>query len=298
MISASTDFDESLLETYTDEDIVHHIHQSPTLTTTRKESIRLLSHNLVSKLVPWPQEHRDEVAAMEMARSVGVIVPAVRRIIQLPSEDYVIVMERVHGQTLEQLWPQLGLWATIRVGWQLRSYISSLRTITVQTSGGLKSGKTRSEWIQGMYGPTLHASPYVFCDYLNWWLVKARPSNCEPLPRLLLSPPREHVLVHQDLAPRNMILDSKSRLWVVDWDRSGFYPPFMEYLGMEGPERAMPWLAARNLTAWWGRVRWSLFCLIACGYSSLHRTGRDALVIVRQRSLRYKLEKPVHSARY
>lgn len=39
-------------------------------------------------------------------------------------------MERVHGQTLEQLWSQLGLWATIRVAWQLRSFILSLRTIT------------------------------------------------------------------------------------------------------------------------------------------------------------------------
>jgi len=128
--------------------------------------------------------------------------------------------------------------------------------------------------------------------------MKARPSNCQPLPRLLLSPPREHILIHQDLAPRNMILDSSGHVWLVDWGRSGFYPAFMEYLGMEGPEGAMPWLAARSLTARWGRFRWSLFCLIACGYFRLHSKGRAALAVVRQRSLRFRLEKPAHSVRY
>lgn len=95
-----------------------------------------------------------------------------------------------------------------------------------------------------------------------------------------------------------MIIDLSGRLWLVDWGRSGFYPAFMEYLGMERLERAMPWLAARNLVSWWGRCRWSLFCLIICGYSHLHAKGRAMLAVVRQRSLRYKLEKPVHSVRY
>ena len=67
---------------------------------------------------------------------------------------------------------------------------------------------------------------------------------------------------------------------------------------MEGPERAMPWLAARTLMAWWGRSRWSLFSFIACGYSRLHSEGRAALAIVAQRSLRFKLQKPVHSVLY
>ncbi|KAM6500102.1 kinase-like protein [Amanita muscaria] len=293
-----SEFHEALLDTYSDEEVIYHVNQSPNLITTRTESIRVLSHHLVAKSIPWPQNHHDEIDAMEKARSVGVNVPAVCRIIPFPDGNHLIVMERIHGETLEQLWPRLGLWATIRIAWQLRSFISALRTVNSQKTGGLHSGKAHSEWIQGINIPVLHASPSLFCDYLNWWLVKARPSNCLPLPQLLLSPPREHVLVHQDLAPRNMILDSSGHLWLVDWGRSGFYPAFMESLGMEGPERAMPWLATRSLTAWWVRIRWSLFCLIACGYSHMHSKGQAALAIVRQRSLRFRLEKPVHSVRY
>ena len=68
---------------------------------------------------------------------------------------------------------------------------------------------------------------------------------------------------------------------------------------MEGPEGAMPWFAARTLIAWWGRLRWSLLCLIAYGYSRQISKGRVALAIVRQRSLKFKLEKPVlYSIRY
>ncbi|KAF8838344.1 kinase-like protein [Paxillus ammoniavirescens] len=293
-----SEFNEALLNTYTDEQVTYRVNQSPTLTTTRTESIRLLSDHLVAKSVPWPEDYRDETDVMDKARSVGVNVPAVRRIVPLPEGDHLVVMERIHGKTLEQLWPGLGLWSTIRIAWQLRSFVSALRTATSQKTGGVSSGCVNSEWIQGINGPVPHASPTLFCDYLNWWLVKARPSNCQPLPQLLLSPPRDHVLVHQDLAPRNMILDLSGRLWLVDWGRSGFYPAFMEYLGMEGPERAMPWLAAQSLASWWGRCRWFLFCSIACGYSRLHSKGRAVLAVVRQRSLRYKLEKPPHSVRY
>ncbi|KAI6146164.1 hypothetical protein BKA82DRAFT_29566 [Pisolithus tinctorius] len=65
----------------------------------------------------------------------------------------------------------------------------------------------------------------------------ATPPHCETPSSEL---PREHVLVHQDPAPLNMILDSGGRLWLVDWGHSSFYPAFMEYLEMEEPERAMP----------------------------------------------------------
>ena len=293
-----SEFNEALLDTYSDEEVMYYFDQSPNLTTTRIESIRVLSHRLVAKALPWPQNHHDEIAAMERTRSVGVYVPTVRRVVPFSPEGHLLVMERIHGETLEQLWPRLGIWATIRIAWQLRSFVSALRTVTSQKTGGLRSGEVRSEWVQGMYVPVSHASPAAFCDYLNWWLLKARPSNCRPLPQLALSPPREHVLVHQDLAPRNMILDSNGRLWLVDWGHSGFYPAFMEKLGMEGPEGAMPWLAARTLIAWWGRLRWSLFSLIACGYSRMHSKGRAALGFVLHRSLRFKLEKPVNSVKY
>ncbi|KIN95740.1 hypothetical protein M404DRAFT_17017 [Pisolithus tinctorius Marx 270] len=106
--------DEALPDTCTDEAVAHHVDQSPTLTTTRTESVCVLSHNLVAK-----------TDAIEKVRSVCVNVPAIRRIVPLPEEDRLIVMKRIHGETMEQLWPRLRLWTTIRIAWELRSFVSA-----------------------------------------------------------------------------------------------------------------------------------------------------------------------------
>lgn len=66
------------------------------------------------------------------------------------------------------------------------------------------------------------------------------------------------VLTHHDLAPRNLMVDSSRRLWLVGWDYAGWYPPYFEYAAMHkfhAPET-------------WGRLdrrRWNLFAWIATG---------------------------------
>ena len=37
------------------------------------------------------------------------------------------------------------------------------------------------------------------------------------------------VFTHFDLSPRNLILDEGNRLWVIDFQLSGFYPQWFEY---------------------------------------------------------------------
>lgn len=33
------------------------------------------------------------------------------------------------------------------------------------------------------------------------------------------------VLTHQDIAPRNLILDAQGKVWIIDWSLAGVYPP-------------------------------------------------------------------------
>ena len=40
------------------------------------------------------------------------------------------------------------------------------------------------------------------------------------------------VFTHFDLSPRNLILDKRNRLWVIDFELSGFYPKWFEYVGV------------------------------------------------------------------
>ncbi|KAL1706693.1 kinase-like protein [Schizophyllum commune] len=266
-MSLERPFDESTLFSYTDDEIVHFITNSPRLHTTRPEAVRRLSPRLVAKPVPYLINPQDEVLAMDRARSVGVTVPVVHRVVPYKKGRHYLVMDFVDGMTLEQLWKTIGLLAAIRLALQLRSHLRAMATVTSQTTGGLHSGQVRSEWIHGVYGPVDHASPPMFTNHLNWWLTNFKPPQCD----FLLEFSLYHILVHQDLAPRNMILDRKDRLWIIDWGHAGFYPPFMEYGGLEPGCEAMPWIYVRTWAAWWWRLKWSLFRWVACGFGWRHK---------------------------
>ncbi|KAL1735763.1 kinase-like protein [Schizophyllum commune] len=291
-MSIEKPFDETAISSYTDVELLHYITNSPHLQTTRPEAVRRLSSHLVAKPVPYLIDPQDEVLAMERARSVGVPVPVVHRVVPYKKGRHFLVMNFVDGMTLEQLWKTIGLLATVRLALQLRSHLCAMATVNSQTTGGLHSGQVRSEWIHGVYGPVDHASPPMFTNHLNWWLTNFKPPQCD----FLLEPSLYHILVHQDLAPRNMILDRKDRLWIIDWGHAGFYPPFMEYVGIEPGCEAMPWIYARTWTAWCWRLKWSLFRWVACGFGWRYKKQLTALSAVRQRSLTYRFARGPHSA--
>ncbi|RAH80812.1 hypothetical protein BO86DRAFT_274124, partial [Aspergillus japonicus CBS 114.51] len=39
---------------------------------------------------------------------------------------------------------------------------------------------------------------------------------------------RQLELVHQDISPRNLVLDEAGNVWLVDWADAGAYPPAFE----------------------------------------------------------------------
>lgn len=40
------------------------------------------------------------------------------------------------------------------------------------------------------------------------------------------------VLTHNDLIMRNVIVGRDGKLWLVDWEWTGFYPPYFEQIAM------------------------------------------------------------------
>lgn len=300
MTTIEAPFLEQKLDDYTDEELATYITHAPNILTVREEAIRALSPCLVAKTIIWTCSPWDEVRALEQAAAVGIRVPTVRRVVSLPHDAHAIIMDRIHGHTLEQLWPSLTLWQTLCVSWQLRRAVAAMRSVKVQTTGGIHSGKVISQWVQGRHKPVLHATPKIFTDYLNWWLVSACPSVWAPRPDLLLQPPTHHVLVHQDLVPRNIIMDSSDRLWIVDWGLSGYLPAFMEFVGMEdGPYSGdHELICSRSWSTWFARLRWRMVCIIACGWHRKYKAQCVAMANVGYLSTRFPLQQPVHSVCY
>lgn len=91
-----------------------------------------------------------------------------------------------------------------------------------------------------------NAGPFASQEELAAWLAH----KCDVNRRMRHVPPPNVsfdfslplVLTHLDLHPQNIILDTNHRLWIIDWEFSGFYPQWFEYAVMRrGWDILGPW---------------------------------------------------------
>jgi thiamine kinase-like enzyme len=89
---------------------------------------------------------------------------------------------------------------------------------------------------QRCHGPALlfhlrDHGPFQNTRQLLDYFSKRLRSNCARYEDAYDSQPL--VLTHNDLCMRNIIVGRDGKLWLVDWEWSGFYPPFCEYIAMK-----------------------------------------------------------------
>lgn len=261
------EFNDELLMTYDDETLVSYIRQCPR--TKESGAVYHLSPNLIVK-AHEPECEKDGVKAMEIARDIGVRAPNVKRIVELEkSRRTFVIMEKIHGSNLYDCWQQLGWLTTFKLAFQLRGYIRRMRTLTSPTVGGLATGITRSIWIEDDYRLPLYANSKCLAAFLNFWCNYDPPQfrNGKTFANgyhgISFPPDQKLVFTHQDLAPRNMLIDSENRLWLVDWDFSGWFPIYFEYAGMQN-FGDFPW-------TWLDKLRWRIFSWISVGVYKLEK---------------------------
>lgn len=230
------------------------------------------------------EELYDTKQAIDCAASLGVRVPVIRRIVPREEDLIECVQDRVAGVNLMDCWASLGWISTIRLAFQLRTMVRKMRRATSPTAGSLGTGICRSFWIEDRYRLPISPNASVIACVVNFWF------NHVSFRQEARKKPEEHaasvaqpvetqslVFTHHDLAPRNLILDTKGSLWLVDWDYAGWYPPYFEYAAMHNfipPDT-------------WGRVakyRWNLFAWIAAGW---YETERKILVTAQRKAIRF-----------
>jgi hypothetical protein len=88
------DFEELQLSDYSDEDLLRYIKSAERLFPADPHCrIKALSSNLVAKVVSG-SEGPDELAAIDMADSIGVRVPTIRRMVAYQEQFYVVMDPR------------------------------------------------------------------------------------------------------------------------------------------------------------------------------------------------------------
>lgn len=257
------EFDENLLHQYDQDSLERYIVASP-----RSEEliggVRYLSPNLVAK-GGSAEYSRDGLEAMKLAYGLGVRVPAVKRVYDRENGDQRVIMERVQGETLMDCWHRLGWFTSLGIAFQLRGFVRKMRALVSPTAGAIYSGDYHSIWIDDMDHLPLKTTSAEVADFFNFWgnytpppLPSGQPQVTGEVQLCKFSPDESLVFTHQDLAPRNLMIDKQNRIWVVDWGCAGWYPMYMEYVGMRNFWTPLHW-------TWRDKLRWNLFSWISVG---------------------------------
>lgn len=275
-------FDENLLLEYDVDTLVRYIRASP----VSKDSLAVyfLSPGLVAKGNKI-KSIKDSLKAMEKAHELGVRVPEIRRVIEWKRRGY-IVMERIDGLNLHDCWHKIGWITTLRLAWQLRGFVRRMRAISSPTAGCLISGEVKSVWVdEDSYGLPPHASSESVAAFFNFWgnfvppWLRDHPKPFRHYNRVFFPPDEPLVFTHQDLAPRNLLLNGSNQLVLVDWDFSGWFPTYFEYVSMQNFWTPAQW-------RWPDKLRWHIFSWISVGCFKLQRY---ALNHTRNMSLRFAI---------
>lgn len=135
----------------------------------------------------------------------------------------------------------------LRVGFTLRRYIRQLRAIRHPRSvvpGPLGPGleaRVCDSHIHGTRNPK--RGPFAtYAELAAFWNERnemakqvemiqwnASAEEAEALHRGRFDDSCPLVLTHGDLNTRNILVGDDGRLWLIDWEMSGFYPPWFEF---------------------------------------------------------------------
>lgn len=135
-----------------------------------------------------------------------------------------VVMDYIHGESLLHRWNDLTEEQLANVLSQLKDYLSQLRNLRGSVPGPVDGTRCEGTWFT-VYGK----GPFpTYDDFVAWLNRMLRHSKAENLVEPF-STAHPLVFTHQDISPRNLIVDESGKLWIIDWDMAGWYPIYFEY---------------------------------------------------------------------
>ncbi|CAI7583456.1 unnamed protein product [Penicillium glandicola] len=214
--------DEALAAFFTSAPIIHQLDG----TTVVRLSKKLIMKGGGSVLT-------SEANMLSLLSSRGSIrVPRVHRSFQVKDDTKYfgtagyIVMDFVQGQPLDECWGGLPPTTQVEIATQVAEMIKAMQSIKLLQSDPIGGGPCR-----GLFFTDYSAGPFTGTAEIEAWFnhkldicksVNQAPKDTPPFHLT------EFVITHQDISPRNLILDQHGRVWLIDWGYSGAYPPAFE----------------------------------------------------------------------
>ncbi|RFU35548.1 hypothetical protein B7463_g761, partial [Scytalidium lignicola] len=139
----------------------------------------------------------------------------------------------MQGTCLADSWANLDITSRSEVTSQVAAMIQQMEYITLDRPGPV--GGTPSRF-QGVWFSDYGAGPFnTLQDLEDWYNHKLE--ICDKYWQSIPGTPKfkfqSLVLTHQDISPRNLMLDRSGRVWLIDWANAGAYPPGFERAALE-----------------------------------------------------------------
>ncbi|OAA66983.1 Protein kinase-like domain protein [Niveomyces insectorum RCEF 264] len=173
-----------------------------------------------------------EADALRVAEAADLPVPHVYGTERTPDGRNCIILDYIQGQTLSDIWMDLTEAEKRAFARQLRAILEKMRSIPAPRAyiGDCKGERIYELRLRSTYtGPPCH-SEAEFNTYLLNNLYEQTP---HAIRRALARRQRtDHrvVLTHGDLGPHNIIVRDGRIVGLIDWESSGWYPEYWEYV--------------------------------------------------------------------
>ncbi|KAF5024779.1 hypothetical protein F66182_3157 [Fusarium sp. NRRL 66182] len=173
-----------------------------------------------------------EAAALEVANNAGIPAPSVLQARTTSDGHSRIRMDYIQGQPLDKLWPDMSVQQKKNIARQLREIIERMRSMSpppnfIGACDGTEIRDTRLYF-------TYHSPPCLDEKAFNEFLLSTLYEHTPPLVRAAFSrrlrTNHRVVLSHCDLTPRNILVQDGEIKGLVDWEDSGWYPEYWEYV--------------------------------------------------------------------
>ncbi|KAF2434073.1 kinase-like protein [Tothia fuscella] len=157
-----------------------------------------------------------------------------------------IVMTFVEGKTLDEEWPTYTDVEKANITSELKSYIAEMRTLRSSQIASVDGTYCNDQFFSdelGSYGPFESESAFK-AGLAAALRAKGDNSWTEMIIKFIQSlPDGEVLLTHNDIAPRNILVKNAKVVAILDWENSGFYPEYWEYVkAMYWPDWQSPWI--------------------------------------------------------
>ncbi|GIK00428.1 hypothetical protein Aspvir_004453 [Aspergillus viridinutans] len=139
-----------------------------------------------------------------------------------------IAMSYIRGQQLDEVWPTLSDASRCDIQQQLHQFIQELRLLKSDKPGPIGGGVSNGAFFTD-YG----AGPFVSQEDMERWF-DGRLAVCRQFGLVDQAQEgfrglfRDLAMCHMDLHPRNIILDGRGKVWLIDWAFAGMYPAYFE----------------------------------------------------------------------